>query len=133
VSAALEARPEVLEGYVFGSRARGTATPESDIDIAVRIDRVLAPAGPYGYTAGLSAALGSALERRDVDVVVLNDAPPLLYHRVIATGVRVFSRDLRASTTREGLALSRYCDYLPQLRRIDAALSARLAANTFGR
>jgi hypothetical protein len=31
-------------------------------------------------------------------------------------GDRIFSRDLRATTTREGQALSRYCDYLPQRR-----------------
>ena len=65
-----------------------------------------------------------ALGRNDVDVVVLNHAPPLLYHRVLRDGVRVLSRDLRATTTREGYALSRYCDYVPQLAKIEAARRA---------
>ena len=128
-------RREVLEAYLFGSRAADAATPLSDVDVAVYVDPRLAPApaSPYGYAADLSAALGQGLGRRDVDVLVLNTAPPLLYHRVLAGGVRIISRDLRATTTREGRALSRYCDYVPQLRRIDAALRARLEAGTFGR
>jgi len=133
LAVALTARPEVLDAYVFGSRAREAATATSDLDVAVYIDASRAPESPYGYAADLSAALGSATHRTDVDVVVLNHASPLLYHRVISGGIRLVSRDLRATTTREGRALSRYCDYLPQLRRIDAALQARLAAGTFGR
>ena len=56
-----------------------------------------------------------------VDVVVLNEAPILLYHRVLHDGVRLFSRDLRATTSRAGQALSRYFDFLPQLDKMDAA------------
>jgi predicted nucleotidyltransferase len=133
IKSVLDVRAEVLEAYVFGSEARGTATSLSDLDVAVYIDRGLASETRFGYAADLAAALGAATARRDIDVVVLNEASPLLYHRVIAGGVRVFARDLRAATTREGRALSRYCDYLPQLRRIDRALADRLAAGTFGR
>ena len=63
----------------------------------------------------------AGLGYNDVDVVVLNRAPPLLYHRVLRDGVRVLSRDLPATTTREGQALSRYCDFVPQLAKMDAA------------
>jgi predicted nucleotidyltransferase len=133
LASALEGRLEVLEAYVFGSHARDATTPLSDVDVAVYVEPALAPASPYGYAADLSASLGSATGHRDIDVVVLNNAPPLLYHRAITGGVRILSRDLRGTTTREGRALSRYCDYLPQLRRIDAALQARLSAGTFGR
>jgi hypothetical protein len=41
-------------------------------------------------------------------------------------GVRLFARDLAATTAREGRALSRYCDYVPQLAKVDAAAAARL-------
>jgi hypothetical protein len=73
------------------------------------------------------------LGRNDVDVVVLNRASPLLYHRVLRDGIRVFARDAPATTTREGRALSRYCDYLPHLRKIDAAHAARIERGRFGR
>jgi len=52
---------------------------------------------------------------------------------VLRDGERLLSRDLAASTTREGYAISRYCDYLPQLRTIDRYLARRLADGSFGR
>jgi hypothetical protein len=68
-----------------------------------------------------------------VDVVVLNKAPPLLYHCVLRDGVRILAHDLRATTTRERRALSRYCDYVPQLAKIEAAHRARVEAARLGR
>jgi predicted nucleotidyltransferase len=32
------ATPEIIALYVFGSRARGTARPDSDLDLAVEVD-----------------------------------------------------------------------------------------------
>ena len=56
-----------------------------------------------------------------------------LYHRVLRDGVRLLSRDRAATTTREGQALSRYCDCLPQLQKVDALHAARIAGGAFGR
>jgi predicted nucleotidyltransferase len=121
---ALESRSEVLEAYLFGSRATGRSQPHSDIDVAVYVDAPRAAEGAYGYTAGLTAHLMAALGSNKIDVVVLNRAPPVLYHRVLRDGRRILTRDLRATTTREGYALSRYCDYLPQLAKIEAGRRA---------
>lgn len=129
----LERRPEILEAYLFGSQARGEAMAHSDIDIAVYVDRERLLPAPWGYAAELITDLMSALGRNEIDVVVLNDAPPLLYHRVLRDGERLLSRDLAATTTREGYALSRYCDYLPHLRKIDRELDRRLEDGSFGR
>ena len=121
---ALETRGEVLEAYLFGSRAAGRAQPHSDIDVAVYVESGRLDTPRYGYAAELSAHLMSALGSNAIDVVVLNRAPPLLYHRVLRDGRRILARDLRATTTREGYALSRYCDYVPQLAKIEAARRA---------
>lgn len=117
-----EPRPEVLEAYLFGSTARCETQPHSDLDIAVVIDQDKAEDGGFGYRAALTAALMAGLATNAVDVVVLNRASPLLYHRVLRDGVRILSRDLRATTTREARALSRYFDFIPQLDKIDTAL-----------
>ena len=117
----IEPREEILEAYLFGSRARGDNHRGSDIDVAVYVDEARADAGRWGYAAELTTDLMAALGTNDVDVVLLNRAPPLLYHRVLRDGVRVLSRDLRATTTRAGQALSRYFDFLPQLDKMDAA------------
>ncbi|MGH8722839.1 MAG: type VII toxin-antitoxin system MntA family adenylyltransferase antitoxin [Burkholderiales bacterium] len=125
IAAALARREEVLEAYLFGSQATGLAQPHSDIDIAVYVDERRAAHSGFGYAAELTAALIAALRTNAVDVAVLNRAPPLLYHRVLRDGRRLLSRDLRATTTREGYALSRYCDYVPQLAKIEAARAAK--------
>jgi predicted nucleotidyltransferase len=129
----LVARSEILEAYLFGSRARADAQAHSDVDVAVYVDPARVADSALGYAAELTAEVTGLLRRNDVDVVLLNRAAPLLYHRVLRNGLRLFARDARATTTREGRALSRYCDYVPQLRKIDAALEARIEGGSFGR
>ena len=128
---ALERRPEVLEAYLFGSQARGQAQPHSDFDVAVYVERV--PDAPFGYEAELATDLMAALGDDRMDVVLLNRAPPLLYHRVLRDGVRLFSREQRATTAREGAALSRYCDFSSQLAKVDRVLGARIEHSEFDR
>jgi uncharacterized protein len=118
---ALEARPEVLDGYLFGSHARGDARADSDIDVAVFVEETALVRPGFGYAAELGADLQATLKRSDVDLVVLNRAPPLLYYRVLRDGIRLVARVPVETTGREGYALSRYFDYVPQLAKIDAA------------
>jgi len=133
LNAALLPRAEILEAYLFGSMATGATHAHSDVDVAVYLADERPTSSAFGYASDLAAVLMAALGTNRVDVVVLNDAPPLLYHRVLRDGQRILSRDLRATTTREGYALSRYCDYVPQLAKIEAAHAARIAAGRFGR
>lgn len=121
---ALVARREVQEAYLFGSQATGRAQPHSDIDVAVWVEPDSLPGQGYGYAAELTADLMSALGSNDVDVVILNRATPLLYHRVLRDGRRILSRDPLATAAREGYAVSRYFDYLPQLAKIEATRRA---------
>jgi predicted nucleotidyltransferase len=133
VRAVLDRHGEILEAYLFGSHARGEAAAHSDVDVAVFADLTRLPAAPFGYESGLAADLMSALGTSRVDVVLLNQASPLLYHRVLRDGRRLISRDLRATTVREGRALSRYFDYLPHLAKLDRALRERIEEGAFGR
>lgn len=129
---ALRAEPAIEEAYLFGSVARGEAGPTSDLDVAVFIDPTIAAAERASILASLAATLMKALGTSEVDLIQLNDAPPLLYHRVLRDGRRLVSRDLRATTRREGQALSRYCDWVPQLAKIEAAHRRRIEAGNFG-
>jgi predicted nucleotidyltransferase len=128
----LQPRAGVLEAYLFGSRARGDVREASDVDVAVYVDKTRTADQGFGLDAELADALTAACGVT-ADVVVLNRAPPLLYHRVLREGVRLLARDLRATTTREGRALSRYCDYVPQLAKIEQVWAVRSRSGDVGK
>lgn len=116
-------RPEVLDAYVFGSVARGEATPGSDLDLAVTVEvSAYRDESPFGLRACLSADVQRALCRDDIDLVLFHQATLLLQSRILRDGVRIFSRDLQAATAREAAVLSRWCDWKPVQDRIDALL-----------
>ena len=69
-------RPEVLEAYRFGSHAQGVAQPHSDIDVAVYIDESRVEESAFGYRAHLTTVLIGALHDNDMDLLILNHAPP---------------------------------------------------------
>ena len=70
--------PEVLAAYLFGSHAAGRPHRESDVDVAVLLSRSLDAPARFAVRVRLASELPSLLGGRDVDVVVLNDAPPPL-------------------------------------------------------
>ncbi|GMV15718.1 MAG: nucleotidyltransferase domain-containing protein [Sorangiineae bacterium PRO1] len=76
----LESVPEILFALLFGSRAAGTPRADSDWDVAVFLSPALSAAERFRLRARLSGELG---DLGQVDVVVLNDAPPLLAHRAL--------------------------------------------------
>lgn len=85
----LAEHPEIVFAHLFGSRGRGDARPDSDWDVAVYLDPALSDHERFKLRCRLAAELDDLGE---VDVVVLNDAPPLLGHRALM-GRRVLVRD----------------------------------------
>lgn len=77
---ALAGRTDVRVAVLFGSEARGTAEPGSDVDIAVDVSGA--------DLLDLAATLSLALDR-EVDVVDLDDATIPLLERLIREGVVV--------------------------------------------
>ena len=98
----------IVVAYLFGSRLRGTSTPESDIDVAVLLSKL--PDEMLDYYLDLMGRLSRFLGDR-VDLVILNTAPPLLRHQVIAFGKIIYSRDERARVEFEAHADREYLDF----------------------
>ena len=69
--------------YLFGSRASGSHGPLSDFDLAVFLDSAV---DPLHYRLKLIDVCTRASKRENIDIVVLNQATPLLKHEVIAIG-----------------------------------------------
>lgn len=86
--------PSIAAVILFGSLARGQARPNSDVDLAVLFTHGRADTWPN--RSSLTADVMEILKRTDVDVVILNDAPPLLAHRVVRDGHVIYSADDRA-------------------------------------
>jgi predicted nucleotidyltransferase len=125
VAAGLGAQPDVAVAYLFGSRARGTARPGSDWDVAVLLDE---PADLGRRALELQAALGDA-----VDPVILNQAPVALAYRVLRDGVVLCCRDDRARIAHWVRTVDRYLDSAPLRRALDDGLRHRLREGRFGR
>lgn len=68
-----------------------------------------------------------------VDLLVLNDAPPLLADRVIRSGRLLLSRSEPERLRWVVRTKSRYCDLRLLRRRLDQTVSERLATGRFGR
>jgi predicted nucleotidyltransferase len=77
---AVAAESGVQVALLFGSRARADARPDSDWDLAVFVDPALDAEAKLRLRTRLIAGLAPAIP---VDVVILNDAPPLLAHRAL--------------------------------------------------
>ncbi len=105
--------PEVEVAYVFGSLARGRTNPLSDIDIALLIDRdrIKEEIYPYGYKADMLADLVQLLKTNDVDLVILDEANPLLRHRILYFGKIIYSRDERKRIKFQVDTINKYNDY----------------------
>lgn len=98
IARSLEDSSSVVSAYLFGSHSEGRAHRESDVDVAVllRHSALDSAAARFEERLRLIGLLSQALGTSAVDVVVLNDAPPLLGRRIVTEGQRVFCADEEA-------------------------------------
>lgn len=100
--------------YLYGSTARGQATPLSDVDIAVVLD-------PERYKIEEKLKLELAIEDEialqcdipKAEVRIINDAPIIFKGEVITDGVRLYSCDEDFRVGFETRTRMEYFDYLP--------------------
>jgi hypothetical protein len=89
---ALRELPDVRLAYLFGSRGRGSARPDSDFDIGLLIDDEAARQERGSVVRRLAGRLGRVVSSALLDVVILNAAPALLRHRVLRDGILLIAR-----------------------------------------
>lgn len=121
------ADPGVVAAYLFGSHAAARAHHESDIDVGVLLDWARYPTRDTRFEARvrIGSELIAALHENAIDVVILNDAPPLLGRHVVTTGRRVFCADAEADHAYVRDVQIRAADVEPWIRR---ARQRKLAA-----
>jgi len=117
-AAALQADDRIHLAVLFGSSARGTSSSQSDLDIGV-----------LGLAAGDIPRVAVQLARvagREVDLIDLASAPPLLRLEIARDGLLLFARPTYLWSEFRGQALIDWWDALADRRAITRELADRL-------
>ncbi len=117
----------VIAAYLFGSVARGSSRPDSDVDVAVLFGESV----PERERLPRSLRYGTRLEvavRRPVDVVVLDDAPLRLVASVLRDRVVLHSGDEQARVAYESRLTPIALDFQLHAEAEDRAVLRRIAA-----
>lgn len=123
--------PEIDCVYLFGSTARGERGPLSDIDVGILFSGLT----PAARRLDLAASVGEDVERltkSTVDVVILNDAPPAVRHRIVRDGLLLFAIDERRRVDFESRSIDEFLDFQPVLVRYDQQLLERAREGRIG-
>lgn len=111
--------------YVFGSVARGYERPDSDLDIAVLLPEDVPESSHFDLMVRLNTDIVGLTRTNDVDVVILNTAPPLLAYEVVRTGILIHGSTAERVWF-ECDAIREYIDTEPIRRKISEAPFARI-------
>ena len=105
---------KVVLAYLFGSQAEGTARASSDIDLAVLLSPNLTTAERFRTQLKLIDECGDVFQRSEVDVVILNEASPLLAYEVVKHGKLLYEDEATHPAVDFAVyTLSRYADTIP--------------------
>jgi predicted nucleotidyltransferase len=115
-----EATP-VLVAYLFGSQAVGRAGPASDYDIAVLFAPEASAAERGRWRLELIGRLIDVYHSDAIDLVILNDAPPLLRFEVIRVRHVLYNSDDEARFAFEVRTMQEWFDWEPRYTRMQRA------------
>lgn len=120
----LERHPEVRLAILFGSLAKGTDHPDSDVDVAI--------SGPSSLMLALGGELSLELGR-EVDVVRLETAPIPLLDELLRTGIVVHELEPGAAAAWRSRTVAMLEGDRPWYQRMRDAFLARLSTQTVRR
>jgi len=96
---------DIVFSYIFGSYAQGSIRGNSDIDIAIYLKKDIDIDTYLEIKMNLSEVL-----KREVDLVILNNAPPLLKYEIYKNNILLFSRDKTLESKYKVKTLFEYSD-----------------------
>jgi predicted nucleotidyltransferase len=114
--------------YIFGSYAKGNNNKSSDIDIAVLLHDIYKPIDKLSLLGDLTRIFN----RNDIDLVILNDASPVLRHQIIKYGKVIYEDVTETRVLFEARVLSVYMDMEPFRRTQMEYVNNWLEENTGG-
>ena len=124
--------PSVLPGhpvdaaYVYGSVARGTVLPSSDVDIALLLAESPPPYERLKLELAIQADIEDACDLLPIDVRAINDAPLTVQGQIVQRGILLYERDRKRRIAFEVLTRKRYFDFAPVASRLRDAFLERV-------
>jgi predicted nucleotidyltransferase len=129
LTAVCESKDFVRLAYLHGAHARGTQTRISDIDIAMLLDRTVAR--DIHARLHMLGLLQDASGREDIDLLILNEAGPLIKSRVVRYGRLIFERSEKERIRFEETVIKEVLDFQYFSRQYDEALFQQLSEGRF--
>lgn len=125
---------DIVAVYLFGSFAEGKQTSVSDIDLAVLLDRDFPPGLYFEKKLALLTIITSLLKTDEVDLVILNQAPPVLSYRIFSKGRLLFEKEDGKSqrVSFQARTYDRYFDFKPIEKILHEGLVRRIKEDRFG-
>lgn len=129
IKSALKDEKDVLFVYLFGSYARKTTSPLSDIDIAVHLKK---GADLSERKIEMLTLISKTIKNDKIDLVILNEASPSIIHSVIKTGILLFSRDEEKRISFITKNLKEFLDMEYHRKKFWEAMKKRIKEGRFG-
>ncbi len=120
------ARYPVDAAYVYGSVARGTVTPFSDVDIALLLATPVPPYERLNMELTIQGDIEVSCGLSPVDVRAINEAPLTVQGRIVQQGILLYEGHRGRRVAFEVATRKRYFDFAPVARRLRDAFLQRV-------
>lgn len=123
---------KVVLAFVFGSTTKGKLTKLSDLDLAILLDKSVSDKKCFQIRLLLLDSLGKIIKSRPLDVIVLNEAPPLLAQAVATRGKVIYCQDENLKSSFQRKTLKNYDDAIYLRKVYYRYLEDRVRTNHLG-
>ncbi len=125
-----EKEDNVIFAYLFGSYAKGKERENSDVDIAVYVNEEIANDSKKVLDFQIKHMSNiSDILKKEVDLVILNHASPLLRHEVISEGILLVEKDHNKLVNFKKMSFYYYQDWLNIMKIKMMYIKERISAD----
>ncbi len=116
--------------YLYGSMARQSPLPTSDVDIALVLNEVPANGKELlSLEFTIQAALEDACDLSNLDVRTINNAPLMVRGEIVQAGILLYERNRATRIAFEVLTRELYFDYRPTAKWMEQAFLNHIHQN----
>ncbi len=119
---------QVVLAYLFGSQIKGTAHQESDIDVGILFSQKVDPKNYLNLEGRLIGVFSKIYPKKEINIVNLNIASPLLKQTVVLEGELLYVRKKIDRILFQIQTLHQYEDYLHLSKIYNQFLELKLKA-----